>query len=71
MPFTAKLVIVAISVASVLVVIMVMSSYFWLSGTNEIDMSDGDDTSIVKEFFFFTSLRLMDWIQLMVKVGPG
>ena len=49
MPCTAKLVIVAISVASAVVVIMVMSSYFWSSGTNEIDMGAGDDTSIVKE----------------------
>ena len=49
MPCTAKLVIVEISVALAVVVIMVMSSYFWSSGTNEIDMGDGDDTSIVKE----------------------
>ena len=41
--------IVAISVASVVVVIMVMSSFFWSSGDNEIDMGAGNDTSIVKE----------------------
>ena len=49
MPCSVKLVIVAISVASVVVVIMVMTSCFWLSGANEIDLGEADDTSIVKE----------------------
>ena len=46
---TAKWVIVAIGGASAVVIIMSMSIYFSSSGSNEIDLGDGDDTSIVKE----------------------
>ena len=41
--------IVAIGGASAVVIIMSMSIYFSSSGSNEIDLGDGDDTSIVKE----------------------
>ena len=39
----------AIGGAAAVVVIMSMSIYFSSSGSNEIDLADGDDTSIVKE----------------------
>ena len=39
----------AIGGAAAVVVIMSMSIYFSSSGSNEIDMGSGDDTSIVKE----------------------
>ena len=46
---TAKWVIVAIGGSSAVVIIMSMSIYLSSSGSNEIDMGNGDDTSIVKE----------------------
>ena len=47
-----------ISVASAVVVIIVMSSYFWPSGTNEIDMGARNDTSIAKESSGFHILEV-------------
>ena len=71
---TAKWVIVAIGGASAVVIIMSMSIYFSSNESNEIDLGDGDDMSILKESSGFHIIEVdasnnQSWSWLALKLG--
>ena len=75
---TAKWVIVAIGGASAVVIIMSMSIYFSSSGSNEIDLGDGDDTSIAKESNGINLIEVdasnsqgWSWFEIGFEMGSG
>ena len=48
----------SIGVALAVVIIMTITIYFGSNGSNEVDMGDGDDTSIVKEWSGFPIIEV-------------
>ena len=49
MPCSARMVLLVIGVVSTVGVVIFMSSYFSASSSNEVDMGEGDNVSVVKE----------------------
>ena len=49
MPCSARMVLLVIGVVSTVGVVIFMSSYFSANGSNEVDMGEGDNVSVVKE----------------------